>query len=116
MYYTLYTYPMITKPKERPDIKAEMQAMKNQLNSPGIDWDSYVVWTGSQNHLPAYLWQEWKAELTPRGFTWQKFTKLLRYKTDRMVYWYRGMISWDELIKEITEFIEGRYGKDLAKR
>lgn len=116
MGYALYTYAMLKKPKEPTDIKRQMQAVKADLKSPEIDWDSFVVWAGSQNKLQQYLWREWKSALAPQGFTWQKLTKLLRHKTDRMVYWYRDMLPWGTLMTEIIDFVEGPYGQDLAKR
>lgn len=103
--------------KEPTEIKDLMKSRKAQVaDTSDIDWDSFVVWAGSQNKLQSYLWNQWKSVLSPQGFTWQKFTKLLRHKTIRMVYWYRGMLSWAELVSEIIEFVEGPYGKDLAKR
>lgn len=98
-------------PAEPIELKSRMLATKGTLaGGDAIDWDSYVVWAGSQNGPASYLWRAWKADLEPLGFSWQKFTKLLRYKTDRMVYWYRGLITWQMLTKEVSQFIEGRYG------
>ena len=112
----LYPYMTLKIPSEPNDIKRQMLAQKNNFpNILNIEWDGFVVWAGTQNKLQSYLWTEWKSDLGPKGFTWQTFTKLLRYKTDRMVFWYRGMISWNVLSKEIVEFIEGKYGQGIVK-
>ena len=108
---------MKLKALEEPiGIKEIMKSTKARIDRPAIDWDSFVVWSGSQNQLQRFLWSGWKSELSPQGWTWQKFTKLLRHKTLSMVQWYRGPLPWEDLLEEITELIHGRYGQDLAKR
>ncbi len=105
-------------PKEPNDIRAAMKVVKNTLNdsnSFNIEYDGFVVWAGTQNRFAAYLWKEWKPVLSPRGFTWQKFTKLLHYKTDRMIYWYRDMITWKSFVKEVIDLLEGKYGQSMVK-
>lgn len=105
----------ITTPPEPKEVKAWMQELKNTtFSDPTIDWDSYVVWAGNQ--LPKYLWSQWKDELKPLGFTWQKFLKLLRLRTDNMLLWYRGVMPWPRLVGTITELIEGPLGKELGSR
>ncbi len=102
-------------PKEPQEIKKQMKSLKEKVfTNPDIDWDSFVVWSGNQ--LPKYLWGEWKDQLKPQGFTWQKFLKLLRYRTDKILLWFRGSLSWEELIKEIIDLIQGPLGQEIAKK
>ena len=84
---------------------------ETQLTDPSMDWDSYVVWAG--NKLPKYLWDAWKGDLKPIGFTWQKFMRLLRYRTDIGVMWYKGAIPWEEYVRNVSVLIEGPIGKSL---
>ena len=107
----------LKRPKEPTEIKDFIKSRKARLAAtPDINLDSFAVWPASQNKLQVYLWSEWKSVLSPQGFTWPKFMKLLGRKTNRMVSWYQDMLSWDKLLNEIIEFVEGPYGKDLAKR
>lgn len=101
-------------PKEPQEVKNWIRKLEKYKGSPGIDWESLNVWYGNQ--LPKYLWKEWKSELKLFGFSWQKFLRLLSYRTDRIILWYKGIIKWEELIEEIIELIKGPLGEDLAKR
>jgi len=90
-----------------------MESLRAQyLTDPQINWDSFIVWAG--NKLPKYLWDTWKADLKPRGFTWQKFMRLMRYRTDISVLWYKGALPWRDFVKGVIELIEGPLGSDLA--
>jgi hypothetical protein len=112
---TPYTWDMtLPTPKEPKDIKAWMERVEGQVSGdPTIKWDSYAVWAG--NKLPQYLWSEWKDQLKPAGYTWQKFTKILSHRTDNVLLWYRGLKSWPELVKTFDELINGPIGKGIAK-
>lgn len=102
-------------PKEPKHVKDWIRAVENGTKgSPDIKWDSFNVWYGNQ--LPKYLWSEWKDILKPRGFTWQKFLKLLRQRTDAVLMWHKGLCTWGEFIKETINLIEGPLGQDIAKR
>jgi len=105
-------------PTEPKELKTWMKSLKETTfinnTNPNIDWDSFVIWSGNQ--LPKYLWKEWKDQLKPQGFTWQKILKLLRYRTDRILLWFKGGLLWEDLIKEIINLIEGPTGQDIRKR
>ncbi len=102
-------------PKEPVEIKKWMEDVHATLyNAPGINWAPAVVWAG--NKLPKYLWDHWKDELKANGFTWQKFMRLMRYRTDNVLLWYGGALSWPKLVGTITEMAEGPLGKELAKK
>jgi len=66
--------------------------------------------------MPKYLWDEWKGELKPRGFTWQKFLKLLSQRTDAILLWHKGAYTWERFIEETINLIEGPLGQEIAKR
>src|SRR3989442_3141711 len=103
----------LATPAEPKDLRNWMESLRaKQLPDPDIDWDSFIVWAG--NKLPKYLWDQWKDNLKPRGFTWQKFMKLLRYRTDISVLWYKGMLPWSDFIKGTVTLIEGPIGASLA--
>jgi len=85
----------------------------NYLNDPSINWDSSVVW--AFNMLPKYLWDAWKDDLKPIGFNWQKFMKLLSYRTDIGVLWYKGILPWRDFIKGVIALIEGPIGTGLVR-
>lgn len=102
-------------PKEPKDILAYIRSVQKQMSvGSDINWDSFSVWAA--NKLPQYLWNEWKEKLKPRGFTWQKFSRLLRMRTDKMVGWLKGLNGWDELAKDIIDLIESPLGEDVAKK
>ncbi len=96
-------------------IKQQMKAVHASLGAdPGVNWESMVVWYG--NKIPKYFWDSWKIELKARGFTWQKFMRLLRYRTDNFLMWYRGSMTWADLVKTVEELVEGPLGKDITKQ
>jgi len=101
-------------PKEPQEVKDWIKNLEKYGGSPGIDWDSLNVWYGNQ--LPKYLWRSWKDELIPRGFTWQKFLRLLKYRTDKIILWYKGIIKWEDLVKEIIDLLNGPLGQNLVKK
>ena len=101
-------------PKEPLEVKDWIKSLEKHTSGPGIDWESLNVWYGNQ--LPKYLWKEWKNELKPQGFTWQKFLRLLKHRTDKIILWYKGIIKWKELVEEFIDLIEGPLGQNLAKK
>ena len=101
-------------PKEPQEVKKWIRNVEAYTGGPGVDWGSLNVWYGNQ--LPKYLWNEWKKILKPRGFTWQKFLRLLKHRTDKIILWYKGILSWEVLVKDIIDLIEGPLGQNLAKK
>ncbi|MEK7208081.1 MAG: hypothetical protein AAB699_00855 [Patescibacteria group bacterium] len=102
-------------PKEPQEVKAWIAHLES-LSGPSTDikWENLNVWYG--NKLPQYLWHEWKNELKPQGFTWQKFSRLLRMRTDKMVGWFKGLNSWQTLAEDIRDLLESPLGQDIAKK
>jgi tetratricopeptide (TPR) repeat protein len=104
---------LLPVPPEPRDIKKWMRSLKeSQFGDPTINWDSYVVWAG--NKLPKYLWQSWKSNLKPAGFTWQKFMRVLRHRTDVGVMWFKGAMPWEEFVAKVTALIQGPIGRSLS--
>ncbi|MDP3729875.1 MAG: hypothetical protein Q8R26_04015 [bacterium] len=102
-------------PKEPKEILAYIRSVNKQMSAGSdINWDSFSVWAA--NKLPQYLWNEWKGELKPQGFTWQKFLKLLRMRTDTILGWFKGIREWEDTAKDIINLIESPLGQDIAKR
>ena len=100
-------------PKEPAEIKERIKSFHQKSNSNSIDWASLNVWFGNQ--LPKYLWKEWKDKLKPSGFTWQKFLKLLKYRTDAIILWSQDKLKWEDLIKEIKQLINSPLGENIKK-
>jgi len=98
-------------PKEPKEIKKWIQNQSQQRDSSEIDWASLNVWFG--NKLPRFLWKEWQGELKPVGFNWQKFLKLLKYRTDAIILWSQGKLKWENLIKEIQKLINNPLGENI---
>jgi len=103
----------LSTPKEPVEIKEQIKTFHQKYRNDSIDWASLNVWFGNQ--LPKYLWQEWKDKLKPAGFTWQKFLKLLKYRTDKIILWSQGKITWKGLVKEIKELINSPLGENIRK-
>jgi len=102
-------------PKESPEVKKWMVWVESQTqNTPNIKWDALNVWYG--NKLPKYLWDEWKDKLKPEGFTWQIFLKLIRHRTDKVVLWNKGILKWEELIRDFIDLIKGPFGKEILSQ
>jgi len=97
----------LTSPPEPEDIKKEILGLRSRTGSEmDIDWDSLAVWYG--NRIPKYLWTEcgWKNILSKKGYTWQRFLKLMKYHTTDMVLWVRGWISWEEFVQRLMESVK----------
>jgi tetratricopeptide (TPR) repeat protein len=101
-------------PPEPLELKAWLRSLKESDFSKGnMEWDSYVIWTG--NKLPKYLWDHWKENLKSIGITWQKFLRLLRYRTDVGVMWYKGALPWNDFVARVSNLIAGPIGNSLKK-
>jgi len=103
----------LSTPKEPIEIKEQIKAFHQKYPGGSIDWASLNVWFGNQ--LPKYLWKEWKDKLKSSGFTWQKFLKLLKYRTDAIILWSQDKLKWQNLIKEIKELINSPLGENIRK-
>lgn len=110
-----YTWYMeLHTPKEPQEVKDWIRSIEQMSSkTPGVKWENLNVWYGNQ--LPKYLWSEWKDILKPRGFTWQKFLRLLKHRTDAVLLWYRGTYTWDQFVEETIKLIEGPLGTEIAK-
>ncbi|MDP3974050.1 MAG: hypothetical protein Q8P92_04425 [Candidatus Daviesbacteria bacterium] len=104
----------ITSPQEPKEVKEWIKMLAQEASGQDeINWDSLNVWYG--NKLPKYLWDEWKVELSPSGFNWQKFLKLMSFRTDQIILWSYNEIPWENLVKEIQELIYGPLGQRLSE-
>lgn len=111
-----YTWDMqLHTPKEPQHVREWIHSIEKMSNkTPGVKWENLNVWYGNQ--LPKYLWDEWKETLKPAGFTWQKFLRLLRHRTDAVLLWYKGAYTWKQFIEETIKLIDGPLGQEIAKR
>ncbi len=99
-------------PPESAELKKEVKHLRDSMAGPGVNWDPLAVWYG--NKIPKYLWGYWKDELKPQGFTWQKFLKLLRHRTDGAVMWFHGSLPWNDFVRQIIELVEGPLGETIS--
>ena len=54
-------------------------------------------------------------KLREEGFTWQKFLKLMKYRTGDAILWANGRITWEDFMNNVLESIRGPLGKALAE-
>ncbi len=102
-------------PKEPQHVKDWIRSIeKMTTKDTSIKWENLNVWYGNQ--LPKYLWEAWKDELKPVGFTWQKFLRILKHRTDVVLLWYKEVYTWEQFIKETVKLIEGPLGEEIVKR
>ncbi len=102
-------------PKESKEVKGWIKMVEKETSkTPGINWDSLNVWYG--NKLAKYLWEQWGNELKETGFKWPTFLKLLKYRTDKVLLWNEGVLTWEGLIKDLIELIEGPFGNEIIKQ
>lgn len=98
--------------KEPLDIKQKIKNAKSIVCSGYIEeskCDNIAVW--SFNDLPKYIWDNWKGELKKHGYTWQKFTSVLKLATGDMVLWaIKESIPWEELLNRIAKLLEAYAG------
>jgi hypothetical protein len=106
-------------PKESEDVKNAILYMwveigKTRLgDSIPTDPERKGIWSGST--LPEYLWAMWKDELGRKGFTHQKFLRLMKYRTDDVFLWAYNRIPWSNLVARVIESIEGPMGKAIVE-
>lgn len=101
-------------PSEPKDILKSILALRSDLGSSrGINWDSLAVWAG--NRLQQYLWNNWNRGLRKKGFTWQSFLRLMKYRTDDAILWAYSRISWEDFMTKVIESIKGVLGKAIVE-
>jgi len=88
-------------PPEPTDLKRLLKEFMTKITSENWDVGSFIVWFG--NKLPAYLWTKcnWKSTLMREGWTWQSFLKFLSRRTDDIIKWVNGELSWEQLVNRI---------------
>ncbi len=93
-------------PPEPKEIKEFIKRHREKLSSaPDINHDSLAVWY--LNKLPSYLWRYWKSSLESKGYTWQKFVKVLKYATDDIIDWaLYDNLEWNGLLKKLAKLLE----------
>lgn len=104
---------LLVEPKE---IKSQISILKNQWKSEGgeINWDNLALWFG--NKIQKYLWDNWKDDLKKKGFTWQKFLRLMKYRNDDLLLWIDNRISWNDFVGKIRESLDGNLGDMIVRR
>ncbi len=92
--------------EEPTDIKRFIKAMRTSMGrGEDIDYDSLAVW--ALNKFPKYLWRKWSPILRAKGYTWQKFLRVLKFHTGDIIMWaLAGELDWEELIKRIIISLE----------
>ena len=98
-------------PEEPIDIKSAIKHVRKIYgDESNVKYDSLAVW--AFNRLPAYLWRKWSAELKSMGYTWQKFLRVLRLRTDDMVAWaLTESLDWNEFINRVVASLERYKGR-----
>ncbi len=103
-------------PEEPVELKKQIITLKSQLDADtttGIDWNSQAVWF--RNGIPKHLWQQWKNELQTKGYTWPKFLRIMRYRTDDAILWLHNKQTWKEYVEKVSEALDGPLG-DIVKQ
>jgi len=102
-------------PHEPSNIKKQVTKLKNEwtLNTE-LHYENSAIWFNNQ--IQKYLWDNWKDNLKERGFNWQKFLKLMSYRTDDALLWIDNRISWKEFVNKIIESAEGHLGDMIVGR
>jgi len=104
----------LTTPKEPKEVKDWIRMLNKEANGKeGINWNSLNVWYA--NKLPKYLWSEWETELSPFGLNWQKFLKLMSFRTDQIILWAYDEIPWENLVKEVEKVVRGPLGQRISE-
>ncbi len=102
-------------PSEPLDVKSFILRFHDHTDSnSNIRWDSLSVWYG--NKLQKYLWNEWKGDLVQQGFTWQKFMKLIKHRTDKAILWSLADISWSDFVGEVFLLLESPLAKRIIEK
>ena len=102
---------ILTVPPEPVHLRNWLLSLKRSAYSdPSVNGDSSVLWAG--NKLPKYLWDHWKDDLKPLGFTWQKFMRILRHRADVGIMWYQGTLPWADFVQKTASLLSGPIGKE----
>ena len=102
-------------PHEPSNIKTQVTKLKNELTSnTEFHYENSAIWFNNQ--IQKYLWDNWKDNLKEKGFNWQKFLKLMRYRTDDALLCIDNRITWKEFINKIIESVEGHLGDMIVGR
>jgi hypothetical protein len=102
-------------PPEPPEVKKYILDVRERLGPGGdIDWDSLAVWAG--NRVQSYLWRCWKDTLERKGFTWQRFLRLMKYATGDAVLWISGKMVWENFVNKVLERLEGPLAEMIINR
>lgn len=101
--------------KEPKNVKTTLLVLAAELGKKDeINWNSSVIWAG--NKLQQYLWENWRSSLLERGFTWPKFLKMMKFRTDDAILWLYNKITWDEFTERVIQSIDGPLGKAIIRR
>jgi hypothetical protein len=103
-------------PPEPVEVKKYILEAKSMLGKESdIDWEPLAAWAG--NKIPSYLWKDckWKNILKAEGFTWQSFLRLLKYRTEDMILWMNGHITWVKFVEVFKKSINGPLGQSLKR-
>jgi len=101
-------------PPEPREIKESIKKYRSVMSSipTDIEYDSLAVWYN--NKLSSYLWRHWKSVLESYGYTWQRFTKVIKHATEDIIEWaLYDKLGWVELVKRLETLLE-RYS--IVKR
>jgi hypothetical protein len=99
-------------PEEKEEIKRQIHGLRSAI-SDAEKRDSLAVWFG--NIIPKYLWESWKNELKKEGWNWQRFLKLLSYRTGDAILYIEGKITWESFVKKVMEGVYGELGEIIKK-
>ena len=95
-------------PPEPMEIKMQIHEDMKHLGSEynSINSDPLALWYG--NKIPSYLWKTcgWRNVLGNKGYTWQKFLKKMKYRTEDALLWIKGNSTWEEFTKKILDSLE----------
>ncbi|MFY4815030.1 hypothetical protein ACOJIV_20395 [Haloarcula sp. AONF1] len=79
------------------------------------DW-SEGAWSAAEEHLSAeriaerqvgsYLWENWKADLQPKGYDWQKFQSDTAPAIPVIRRWATDQTDWSKLIERVESELE----------
>lgn len=47
---------------------------------------------------------------------WQRFLRLMKYRTDDALLWAEGRMSWESFMKRVIESLEGPLGEMIMRR
>jgi len=105
--------PLLEEPK---DVKERVRVLISQSKGSGESMDRIPLFVWYGNLVPKYLWSAWKILLEKKGFTWQKFLRLMKFRTDDTLLWVENKISWEEFLARIESSAIGRLGEVVKGR